>query len=264
VLLPPSNYWTEAVGAFTDLYNETEETSWAGPGPAFAPTNGPAYGLNGSCPDPESSFWPPSGACGMTGPEEQYEEYKFKLRNLDIIHGHDATNADAPLFLCYTSHIVHEPLQVPNTTWNHFDFIAGAAVGDFQYHRQTYHSMVYYMDTVVGEMVQALTAKGMWENTLWVHQSDNGGPSFTGSDHTANNYPQKGSKMANCERTAMAKCLFWVAVPSHTMCKPTSRLISGQGGIRVNAFVSGGLLKTVAPAMIGKKLDGFTHACDCE
>jgi arylsulfatase B len=93
--------------------------------------------------------------------------------------------------------------------------------------------MVYYMDGVVGEMVAALKTKSMWENTLWVHQSDNGGPSFTGSSHTANNYPQKGSKMSN-----------W------------------QGGIRVNAFVSGGLIQAKAPKMVGKKLDGFTHACD--
>ena len=84
--------------------------------------------------------------------------------------------------------------------------------------------MVFYMDGVIGEMVAAIQAKeGMWENTIWVHQSDNGGPSFTGSSHTANNCegpslpsphfvsvsidltksggrasdPQKGSKMSN-------------------------------------------------------------------
>ena len=231
-----NDYWNEDVGGIVDLYNETEDTTWAGPAPNFEPTNGPAYGLNGSCDpggDPEGGggpFWPPSGACGMTGPEEEYEEHKFKIRNLEIIADHDAA---APLFLCYTSHIVHEPLQVPNSTWNKFDFIGKSAAGDFQNHRQTYHAMVYYMDTVVAAMVEALRAKeSMWDNTLWVFQSDNGGPSFTGSDHTANNYPMRGSKMAN-----------W------------------QGGIRVNAFVSGGLLKTVAPKMIGTKLDGFTHAC---
>ena len=65
---------------------------------------------------------------------------------------------------------------MPNRTWNHFDFIQKSAVGDYQYHRQTYHSMVYYMDEVVGSMVAALHAKDMWANTLWVHQSDNGGP----------------------------------------------------------------------------------------
>ena len=61
-----------------------------------------------------------------------YEEFKFKTRNLEIINGHDASDADAPLFLCYTSHIVHEPLQVPVETWNEFDFIGTSAVGDFQ------------------------------------------------------------------------------------------------------------------------------------
>ena len=86
--------------------------------------NGAAYGYNGSCPVEEK--------CGMTGPEGIYEEFKFKTRNLEIINGHDASDADAPLFLCYTSHIVHEPLQVPVETWNEFDFIGTSAVGDFQ------------------------------------------------------------------------------------------------------------------------------------
>lgn len=80
--------------------------------------------------------------------------------------------------------------------------------------------MVNYLDTAVGHIVDALQAKGMWENTLWVFQSDNGGPSFTGDNHTANNYPLKGAKYTN-----------W------------------QGGIRVNAFVAGGYLVKVAPGV---------------
>ena len=70
------------------------------------------------------------------------------------------------------------------------------------------HAMVYYMDTVVGSMVAALRQKNMWENTLWVHQSDNGGPSFTGSDHTANNFPQRGKTALSIIRTlSVATCL---------------------------------------------------------
>jgi len=220
-----NDYWNEQVSGHVDMYNETATTTWAGPAPDYKPTDGPAYGLNGSCSADEH--------CGMTGPEEVYEEFKFRNRVLEIINGHDGSDTDHPLFLCYTSHIVHEPLQVPNQTWNHFDFIQSSAAKDFQYHRQTYHAMVYYLDGVVGDMVDALKAKGMWENTLWFHQSDNGGPSFTGSSHTANNYPLKGSKMTD-----------W------------------QGGIRVNAFVSGGLLKKAAPQRIGTKLEGITHVCD--
>ena len=160
-----------------------------------------------------------------------------------------------------------------DSAWHHFDFIGASAVGDFKKHRQTIHAMAWYMDGVVGLMVAALKAKWMWENTLWVHQSDNGGPSFSEDAHSANNWPLKGSKTSN-----------W------------------QGGIRVNAFVSGGLIKAAAPvsgeseslspymrqttsldrsvavcyrcgwklsnnerceqAMVGKKLTGLTHVCD--
>lgn len=75
--------WTEHVGAYVDLYNETAETNWAGPAPAYPPRrSGPGYGFNGSCPE---GNWPPSGKCGMTGPEEEYEEFKFKGRVLEII-----------------------------------------------------------------------------------------------------------------------------------------------------------------------------------
>jgi hypothetical protein len=174
---------------------------------------------------------------------------RFKTRALEIIHRHgsigtlSADHQPQPLFLCYTSHIVHEPLQVPTEAFDEFgmiasskvrDYVASDATGDAGIpHRQTYHAMVYYMDGVVGEMRKALEDSGLWATTLWFHQSDNGGPSFAGSSHTANNYPLKGSKTSN-----------W------------------QGGIRVNAFVSGGLLKTAAPDMIGRKLDGFVHVCD--
>ena len=34
------------------------------------------------------------------------------------------------------------------------------------------------------------------------------------------------------------------------------------GGTRVNAFVSGGYVAKVAPAQVGKKLEGLTHVCD--
>ena len=35
-----------------------------------------------------------------------------------------------------------------------------------------------------------------------------------------------------------------------------------EGGVRVNAFVSGGFLKQVAPHRVGSKLEGFIHICD--
>eukprot|EP00729_Bicosta_minor_P001083 gene1083-4901_t len=164
------------------------------------------------------------------GPEIEYEEHKFVARVLSVIEQHDP---ETPLFLNYDSHLVHSPLQVPTKYFDKFAFIEQSETPDWDYHRHIYTSMVNYLDTAVGHIVDALQAKGMWENTLWVFQSDNGGPSFTGDNHTANNYPLKGAKYTN-----------W------------------QGGIRVNAFVAGGYLVKVAPGMVGKKLEGFISIAD--
>ena len=156
--------------------------------PDFAPTDGTALGYNGSCPvEQHPQPLESGGFCGMFGPEEAYEEYKFKTRVLEIISGHDTRNTTRPLFLCYTSHLVHSPLQIMNETFRRFDFIAQSRTPDYEFHRQTIAAMAYYMDSVVGSMVGALQAKGMWNNTLWVHQSDNGGPSYTES--LSNNFP---------------------------------------------------------------------------
>ena len=88
--------------------------------------------------------------------------------------------------------------------------------------------MVNYLDDVVGELTDALKKKGMWDNLLFVTSSDNGGPVHENCG--ANNYPLKGGKLTD-----------W------------------QGGVRVNAFVSGGYL----PEKIrGQKTDGYIHLAD--
>lgn len=91
--------------------------------------------------------------------------------------------------------------------------------------RKYYMAMVKYLDDVIGGMVNALKARDMWSNTLLVVSSDNGGY-LSG----ANNYPLKGTKGSD-----------W------------------QGGVRVNAFVSGGFLPA---AMRGKKTEGYIHLAD--
>lgn len=130
-------------------------------------------------------------------------------------------DVNTPLFLYYAPHIVHTPLQVPEKYLAMFSFIT-------DHDRQYYHAMVTYLDDVVGELVSALKKKGMWDNLLWVTSSDNGGPVYPGGG--ANNYPLKGGKLSD-----------W------------------QGGIRVNAFVSGGYLPE---KMRGTKTDGYIHLAD--
>lgn len=91
--------------------------------------------------------------------------------------------------------------------------------------RQTYAAKANFMDTMTGRVVAALKANGMWENTLIVASADNGGPIGN-----ANNWPLRGGKFSNWE-----------------------------GGTRVNALVSGGL---VPPARRGTIESGFTAIDD--
>ena len=162
-------------------------------------TDKPAHGVNGTGPD-------------------NYEEGLFRERALKIINNHDPS---VPLFLYYAPHIVHTPLQVPESYVTKFSFIP-------DHDRRYYHAMVNYLDDVVGDLVSALKNRGMWDNLLLVTSSDNGGPVYPGGG--ANNYPLKGGKMSD-----------W------------------QGGIRGNAFVSGGYLPR---SMRGIKTDGYIHLAD--
>jgi len=91
--------------------------------------------------------------------------------------------------------------------------------------RAMYAAKANYMDTQIGKIVAALVARGMLENTLIIASADNGGPLGA-----ANNWPRRGGKFSNWE-----------------------------GGVRVNAFASGGL---VPPARRGMVEGGFAAIDD--
>lgn len=76
---------------------------------------------------------------------------------------------DKPLFLYLPFNAVHSPYQVPDSYKKPFEYLKGA--------RRTYAGMVAAMDEAVGQVVAALKEKGLYENTLIVFSSDNGGPS---------------------------------------------------------------------------------------
>ena len=153
-------------------------------------------------------------ALGLNGTGE-YEEHLFGRYVVDIVNQHDA---EKPLFLYYAPHIVHAPLQVPDEYRDKFSFID-------EKKRHAGLAMVNYLDDVIGNLTSALDKRDLWNDTLIVVSSDNGGP----LTHM-NNYPMKGGKFSN-----------W------------------QGGVRVNAFVSGGIVPT---SMRGKKLDGYVALAD--
>lgn len=201
------------------LTENSQFSSWYG---------APARGLNNTCIDSQ-----PAGgvrrAC-MPGPQGDhwwggYEDALFEQHVLAFIEAHDAAT---PMFLFWAPHIVHSPLQVPKPFLDKFDFMA--ATDQPQKTRQTYAAMVNYADTMVGNVTRLLKRKGMWDNLLFVFSTDNGGPIYYNGSAGANNYPLRGGKMNNFE-----------------------------GGIRGNAFVSGGFLP---PSVRGTKFDGLVALWD--
>jgi len=142
-----------------------------------------------------------------------YEEHIFKARALEIINSHNTSNVDSPLFLLYAPHLVHAPLEVPAAYRQRIQHLVTSRGGKKidTLNRLIYAAMVLYLDDAIGEVVQALKAKYMWEDTLVVFTSDNGGPIYEPGG--ANNYPLKGGKFNDWE-----------------------------GGVRSNAFVAGGVI----------------------
>merc|ERR1711963_393899 len=115
--------------------------------------------------------------------EGNYSTELYGNRAAQIIRAH---NQEKPLFLYLPFQAVHGPLQVPQKYEELY-----ADVPDS--HRQTYLGMVTAMDDAVGEVVAALKETDMFENTMIVFMSDNGGPTGHGG-HAANNWPLRGAK----------------------------------------------------------------------
>jgi len=132
------------------------------------------------------------------------------------------------LFLHYAPHLVHDPYELPQADLDKFNFIAKSQAGDMKGLRQVYAGMVNYLDRVVGNITTEMKEMGMWENTLLVFASDNGGPIQGGQG--ANNSPLRGGKLTEWE-----------------------------GGIRVSSFLSGGFLPQSAR---GTKLNMLMHVSD--
>uniref|UniRef100_A0A7S4SZ52 Sulfatase N-terminal domain-containing protein n=1 Tax=Alexandrium monilatum TaxID=311494 RepID=A0A7S4SZ52_9DINO len=160
-------------------------------------------------------------------PESCYEEAMLRQRALQVIKGHDAST---PLFLFYTSHLLHTPLQVPESYLKRVDQRVAEQGGQpvDSANRRLYAAMTLFLDETAGELVRAMKAKGLWENTLVIFTSDNGGPIY--EPGSANNYPLKGGKYSDWE-----------------------------GGVRTNAFVSGGF---IPPERRGARHTGVVSIAD--
>ena len=205
-----NDYWTSATSGWcgSKLYTDL----WASSSPAFGQNN--------------------SLACSQKAQAGcRYEDELFTNFTIAAIRAHASGNASQPLFLYFAPHNVHVPLEVPAEQLAKFSFIEpGVEVAP----RRNYAAMVNLVDQHIGQVVDALVAGGLWDNSILLLTADNGGPCYgpysgcTTCDGSAggNNYPLRGGKVSNFE-----------------------------GGVRANALVSGGL---IPPSLRGTSLAGLT------
>jgi len=168
-------------------------------------------------------------------------------RLVHVIGAHDFSAA--PLYLQWTPHATHNPLQAPraylealNGTGDDEALCAfsvdtsptgavypGGPSGGAVACRRAFEAMARFTDDATGRVVDAITAAGVWTDTLLVWQSDNGGQldlRYGGGT----NYPLRGGKAT-----------WW------------------EGGMRVGAMVAGGYLPAAAR---GTSVAGLTHTAD--
>jgi arylsulfatase A-like enzyme len=109
-----------------------------------------------------------------------YGTYLFTSEAEQVVANHNTTD---PLFLYLTFQNNHVPLQVPDVylpLCSHID----------DSERQIYCAMGAAMDEAIGNVTRAFKNAGMWDDTLLIFTTDNGGWPF----HGGNNWPLRGGK----------------------------------------------------------------------
>ena len=145
---------------------------------------------------------------------ETYSTFIYTERARRVISTH---NKSQPLFLYLPFQSPHGPVQVPEMYENIYSNIENEG-------RRKYLGMVSALDDAIGSVVDSLKENGLYDETVILFTSDNGGT----PQQFGNNYPLRGAKFSLYE-----------------------------GGTKAVGFVSGAGLN-----MTGYAYEGLIHAVD--
>eukprot|EP00486_Rosalina_sp_Unknown_P013787 CAMPEP_0201594224 /NCGR_PEP_ID=MMETSP0190_2-20130828/191603_1 /ASSEMBLY_ACC=CAM_ASM_000263 /TAXON_ID=37353 /ORGANISM="Rosalina sp." /LENGTH=521 /DNA_ID=CAMNT_0048053753 /DNA_START=270 /DNA_END=1832 /DNA_ORIENTATION=+ len=183
---------------------------------------------------------------------DEYSEYTFAKKVLTKIdemaeQRDNSEDNSYPFFMFYASHLPHYPAQLPEDCVElgfYTDFkndesqcsaendqiFPGYYENTNKWHcRSILQAQVAVLDDIVGQITTSLKDNNLWENTLLIFTSDNGG-SLELDETAGNNHPLRGGKASFLE-----------------------------GGIRGAAFVSGGYLPEARRNQIE---NGLMHISD--
>ncbi|XP_061427349.1 arylsulfatase I [Lethenteron reissneri] len=111
----------------------------------------------------------------------RYSTEMYAARAVRLVEEHDA--AHGPLFLYVAFQAVHTPLQAPPRYTERYRRIANQA-------RRRYAGMLSCLDEAVHNITEALHRRGLYNNSVLVYSSDNGGQPLSGGS----NWPLRGRK----------------------------------------------------------------------
>ena len=138
----------------------------------------------------------------------QYSTHLFTHRAQELAIKHVEMKEKKPLFTYLSYQAVHEPLQVPQA---YIEQLKNEHYVDDR--RMKFAAMVHAMDEGIGNLTRTYKEHGLWDNTVLLFTTDNGGSPSSGG----NNWPWRGKKNT-----------LW------------------EGGIHGVGFVSGGLVEDKA------------------
>lgn len=118
-----------------------------------------------------------------------YSAFTFAHEAERVVREYASSGSDKPLFLYLAFQNVHSPQEVPES------YYVKPYANIQNKNRKKFAGMVSCLDEAIGNVTELYKQLGLWDDTLMIFSTDNGGPvNVTFSGIGAVNWPLRGSK----------------------------------------------------------------------
>jgi arylsulfatase A-like enzyme len=140
-----------------------------------------------------------AGCSRLVDERGNYSTHVFTREAIRVLQDYHSANQTTqqnkpPLFLYLAHQAVHDPDQVPDLFMDPY-----RNQTDWTDLRKTYAGMLSAVDQGIANLTRALRDLGLWNDTLVILTTDNGGPTETCAVQGSSNYPKRGGKCSAWE-----------------------------------------------------------------